>query len=132
MVENKHMKTLSNESLQVMKYVYFITNANRTEIKLGVTDNLKGIANTCKMSPDLFQGYVNTHSRLVYFEEYSDLFRARTRFIEVSRWTRAQKEKLIRRVNPDWIDLSIGIIHEEILVGGKLKNPVKRPGLNYN
>jgi putative endonuclease len=38
------------------------------------------------------------------------------RFKIISKFTRIQKDRTIRSVNPDWIDLSIGLDFEQIMV----------------
>jgi putative endonuclease len=40
------------------------------------------------------------------------------RFKHISKFTRIQKDRMIRSVNPDWIDLTIGLDFEQILVSG--------------
>jgi putative endonuclease len=44
---------------------------------------------------------------LVYYEEYSNVIRAKMREKEIKGWRREKKLKLILAQNPDWADLSL-------------------------
>jgi len=57
-------------------------------------------------------------TRLVYFGKLSSETIAMERFKLISKFTRIQKDRMIRSVNPDWIDLTIGLDFEQILVSG--------------
>jgi len=48
------------------------------------------------------------------------------RFKTVSTYTRPQKEKMIRPVNPDWVDLTAGLKYES----GLRVRPQLRPSLS--
>ncbi len=65
--------------------------------------------------PTLFFDNAQQLNRLVYFEEINSEELAMERFKQVSTYTRPQKEKIIRPVNPDWIDLTIGLNFESNL-----------------
>ena len=62
--------------------------------------------------PTLFFDSAQHLNRLVYFEEINTEEQAMERFKMVSTYTRPQKEKMIRSVNPDWVDLTIGLNYE--------------------
>ena len=62
--------------------------------------------------PTLFFDSAQQLNRLVYFEEINTEEQAMERFKQVSTFTRPQKEKMIRPVNPDWVDLTIGLNYE--------------------
>ena len=62
--------------------------------------------------PTLFFDSAQQLNRLVYFEEINTEEQAMARFQQVSTYTRPQKEKMIRSVNPDWVDLTIGLNYE--------------------
>ena len=59
--------------------------------------------------PTLFFDSAQQLSRLVYFEEINSEDMAMERFKYVSTFTRPQKEKMIRSVNKEWTDLTIGL-----------------------
>ncbi|MFA5129559.1 MAG: GIY-YIG nuclease family protein [Patescibacteria group bacterium] len=52
--------------------------------------------------------------RLVYYEEYEELSDAREREIQLKKWRREKKEKLINSLNPSWSDLSSNWFHDQI------------------
>jgi putative endonuclease len=62
--------------------------------------------------PNLFFDSSQQLTRLVYFEELNTEQAALQRFGLISRFTRMQKERLVRSVNPDWLDLTIGLNFE--------------------
>ncbi len=132
MVLDREFLNVNNSPISSVKYLYFVTNSNRTNVEVGITDDIFSFARNCKRKPDLFEGFVENSNRLVYFEEFNDQYRAKERLVALRKWTRAQKEKLIRRINPDWVDLSVGILKEPILGNSLLKNPISKPGYHFN
>ncbi|RZM25020.1 MAG: GIY-YIG nuclease family protein, partial [Pedobacter sp.] len=44
-----------------------------------------------------------------------------------SRFTRMQKERLVRSCNPDWIDLTIGLDFEHIMMNKPINTQVQMP-----
>jgi putative endonuclease len=71
-----------------------------------------------RQMPNLFFDAGQQLTRLVYFEELNSETLAMERFKLISKFTRIQKDRMIRSVNPDWIDLTIGLDFEQILVSG--------------
>lgn len=132
MVVEREFSILSKGPVLPAKYIYFITNSNRSEITVGITDNIIAFAKSLKNELELFQCNPSNANRLVYFEEYENVFDVKDRFRLLNKWTRAQKERLIRLYNQEWTDLSEAIIIEALIQDAKKINPAKRPGLNYN
>lgn len=94
------------------RFVYIITDRNRKNLHVGMcTDLLKTLKFYGEM-PTLFFDSAQQLNRLVYFEEINNEEQAMDRFKFVSTFTRPQKEKMIRQVNPDWVDLTIGLNFE--------------------
>jgi len=94
------------------RFVYIITDRNRKNLHVGMcTDLLKTIKFYGDM-PTLFFDNAQQLNRLVYFEEINTEAQAMDRFKLVSTFTRPQKEKMIRAVNADWIDLTAGLNYE--------------------
>ena len=124
MILNQEISTQKSNIQQEVKYLYFITNANRTSIEIGITEDIIQFSKTHKIKPDLFEGFTETNSRLVYFEAFNNTFQAKDRLCTLKNWTRAQKEKLIRAINPDWVDLANTILKEPILGVSLLKTPI--------
>jgi putative endonuclease len=97
-------------------FIYIITDRNRNCLHTGMsTDLLKTIDFYTEM-PNLFFDSAQQLNRLVYFEEIKGEDLAMERFKVVSHFTRAQKEKMIRSVNPDWVDLTIGLKFETRMI----------------
>lgn len=132
MVVEREFNLLTKGPVTPAKYIYFITNSNRSIILVGLTDNIIFFAKNLRNNLELFQLGQTSTNRLVYFEEYDNVFSAKERYRELNRWTRAQKEKLIRLYNQDWTDLSEAVILDSLMNDSNKKNPVNRPDFNYN
>jgi putative endonuclease len=106
--------------------IYIITDRNRNNLHVGLcSDLLKTLQFYCDM-PTLFFDSSQQLNRLVYFEEINTEDQAMARFQFVSTFTRSQKEKMIRSVNPDWVDLTIGLSFENTLKA----RPIMRPSIS--
>ena len=55
----------------------------------------------------LSEGFTKKYDviKLVYVEEYGDVYEAKDREICIKRWKRAWKVDLIEKLNPEWKDL---------------------------
>ncbi len=91
------------------RFIYIITDRNRKNLHVGLCSDLLKTLNFYTQMPTLFFDSAQQLNRLVYFEEINTEEQAMERFKYVSTFTRAQKEKMIRPVNPDWVDLTIGL-----------------------
>lgn len=94
------------------QFIYIITDRNRNNLHVGLCSDMMKTVQFYKDMPTLFFDQSQQLSRLVYFEEISSEEQAMERFKFVSTFTRLQKEKMIRSVNPNWIDLTPGINFE--------------------
>lgn len=111
------------------KFVYIVTDRNRTSMHVGMSSDLIKTLDFYKQMPNLFFDNGMQLTRLVYFEEFKSEAQALARFKTISRFTRMQKERLVRSCNPDWIDLTIGLDFENILLHRNITNQVK---LSFN
>ncbi len=86
-------------------YVYIMTNRSKT-LYIGVTNNLQ--RRMYEHKHHLMAGFTSKYdlTRLVYFEETSDVNIAIAREKQIKGWLRAKKVALIESMNPDWRDLS--------------------------
>ncbi|WP_316737337.1 GIY-YIG nuclease family protein [Pedobacter aquatilis] len=107
------------------KFVYIVTDRNRTSMHVGMSSDLIKTLDFYKQMPNLFFDNGKQLTRLVYFEEFKTEEQALSRFKLVSRFTRVQKERLVRSCNPDWIDLTIGLDFENIVMHRNVTNQVK-------
>src|ERR1700743_3977019 len=94
------------------RFIYIITDRNRNNLHVGLSSDLVKTLKFYSDMPTLFFDNSKQLNRLVYFEEINNEELAMERFKQVSTYTRPQKEKMIRPVNPDWIDLTIGLNFE--------------------
>jgi len=86
-------------------YVYIMTNRSRT-LYTGVTNDIQ--RRVYEHKQHLVEGFTSKYrvTRLVYYEETSDVKVALEREKHIKGWVRAKKVGLIESVNPDWRDLS--------------------------
>ncbi len=94
------------------KYVYLITDRNRDSLHVGMSNDLIETMVFYHQISNLAFDAGQQLSRLVYFEEFTSESLTMQRFQLVSRFTRAQKNKIIQAVNPDWIDLTTALKFE--------------------
>src|ERR1700761_8183055 len=94
------------------RFIYIITDTNRNNLHVGLCSDLMKTLKFYSEMPTLFFDSAQHLSRLVYFEEINTEEQAMERFKTVSTYTRMQKEKLIRTVNADWIDLTGALNYE--------------------
>ena len=87
-------------------FVYIFTNDDRhTVLYIGVTNNLEQRASDHSLGRgSVFVRQYNAH-KLVYFETFPDPESAIAREKQLKRWSRATKEALITKGNPQWRDL---------------------------
>ncbi|MCH7914692.1 MAG: GIY-YIG nuclease family protein [Deltaproteobacteria bacterium] len=87
-------------------YVYLMTNWNNKVMYLGVTNDLE--RRVYEHKNKLIKGFTDKYNvnKLVYFEDTSDVAAAITREKEIKKWRREKKNALVKKVNPDWKDLS--------------------------
>lgn len=114
----KYMPILKNSGARTKKYVYMVTDRNRSCLHVGMSSDLMKTMNFYRQMPDLFFDSGQQLTRLVYFEELSSESSAMQRFHLISKFTRTQKDRMVRSVNPDWLDLTLGLDFEQILMAG--------------
>src|ERR1700753_1044550 len=108
------------------RFIYIITDRNRNNLHVGLCSDILKTLNFYREMPTLFFDTAQQLNRLVYFEEINTEEQAMERFKYVSTFTRPQKEKIIRSVNPDWVDLTIGLNFEH----NTRSRPMLRPSLS--
>ena len=89
-----------------MGYIYILTNTSKTTLYIGITNDLRRrYAEHLSGISDGFTKRYHLHS-LVYFEQYNDIKEAIRREKQLKGWSRAKKDALIDRLNPEWINLA--------------------------
>ncbi|WP_295794968.1 GIY-YIG nuclease family protein [Mucilaginibacter sp.] len=93
-------------------YVYIVTNADKSVLYVGVTNDLsrrlyehKGN----KGKPHTFAGKYYCYN-LVYYEHFSHIEYAIAREKEIKKWRREKKDLLVESVNPNWNFLNDDVI----------------------
>jgi len=92
-------------------YVYILTNAHKTVLYTGVTNNLvrRVYEHKNHLDKGSFTSQYNVEY-LVFFEETNDIESAISREKQIKGWNRKRKNKLIEQKNPNWIDLYDSIL----------------------
>ena len=87
-------------------YVYILTNKNNSVLYTGVTKDLvrRVYEHKYHLDKNSFTAKYNV-TKLVYFEETSDVKAAIEREKQIKSWKRSQKVDLIMKSNPRYQDL---------------------------
>ena len=88
-------------------YVYILTNKNHTVLYTGVTSDL--VRRVYEHKNHLVKGFTSRYNihKLVYYEYTTDVTAAIEREKQWKKWSRQKKIRLIERLNPEWLDLSL-------------------------
>ncbi len=91
-------------------YVYMITNQYNTVLYIGITNNL--IRRIYEHKNKLVKGFSSKYNlnKLVYFEQTESIESAILREKQLKNYSRAKKEQLISKNNPNHNDLYNEII----------------------
>ena len=86
-------------------FVYIMASRLNGTIYVGSTSNL--IQRIYQHREGLADGFTRRHGckLLVWFEVHEELDDARLRELQIKKWKRDWKLKLIEGANPDWLDL---------------------------
>ena len=92
-------------------YVYILTNKHGTVLYTGVTKDLvrRMYEHKNHTDKDSFTAKYNV-TKLVYFEQTTDVRSAIEREKQIKSWSRDRKTSLIFEMNPKWVDLYNQII----------------------
>jgi putative endonuclease len=91
-------------------YVYILTNKSNKILYIGMTNNL--IRRIFEHKNKMVDGFTKEYnlSKLVYYETLVDAEVAIQREKQLKNWHRDWKINLITQFNPEWEDLSEGIL----------------------
>ena len=94
-------------------FTYILTNKNNTTLYTGATGDLYSrlFAHRTKINKRGFSARYNT-AKLVYYECFTDRETAFEREAQIKSWSREKKERLIKSINPEWMDLT-GEVHAD-------------------
>lgn len=85
-------------------YVYILANRKRT-LYVGVTNDL--VKRIYEHKQKFVDGFTKKYcmDMLVYYEATNDVISAIEREKQIKKWNRAWKLRLIKKMNPYWVDL---------------------------
>ena len=86
-------------------WVYIVTNGSGSTVYTGVTTNLARRA--FEHREGVLEGFSSKYrlKKLVWYEEHETVLAAIQREKNIKHWSRAWKNDLVGRLNPDWRDL---------------------------
>src|SRR3546814_20834584 len=89
--------------------VYIMANRKNGAMYTGSTSKL--VQRTYQHREGLIEGFTKTHGckQLVWFAVHGDLQEARLRELQIKRWKRGWKVRIIEETNPDCRDMWFGI-----------------------
>ncbi len=87
-------------------YVYILTNVHDTVLYIGMTNDI--MRRMTEHKAGTVEGFSKSYNlkKLVYLEEFSEVREAIAYEKQVKNWHRDWKLNLIRRENPEMVDLS--------------------------
>lgn len=90
-------------------YVYIVSSKSRV-IYIGVTNNLA--KRVYEHKEGKIEGFTRKYktNRLVYYEQFNDIYEAITREKQIKGWLRIKKLRLIEGMNPTWNDLYYSLV----------------------
>jgi putative endonuclease len=86
-------------------YVYMMANQRNGTIYLGVTSNLT--QRVWQHREGVIEGFTKERGckMLVWYSAFDDIQDARRRELQMKKWKRIWKLRVIEEMNPDWTDL---------------------------
>ena len=93
-------------------YVYILSNKSNKVLYIGVTNDLQ--RRVYEHKNKLIEGFTSKYNvdKLLHYESTTDIKSAIEREKQLKSWSRAKKEELINKSNPQREDLSIGWFEE--------------------
>ncbi|MDP8200867.1 MAG: GIY-YIG nuclease family protein [Candidatus Tenebribacter burtonii] len=94
-------------------YVYILSDANNKILYTGVTSDL--LKRVWEHKNHVVAGFTKKYNvtKLVYYEEGEDIYSTIFREKQIKEKLRKKKIALIEKVNPEWRDLYLDLIHEK-------------------
>ncbi len=89
-------------------YIYILTNKTNTVMYIGMTNDLR--RRYFEHKEEAIKGFTQRYKvhKLVYFEEYNEVYDAIAREKQLKHWVREKKNWLVEQMNPNWDDLGEG------------------------
>ncbi|MFD2554713.1 GIY-YIG nuclease family protein [Sphingobacterium tabacisoli] len=86
--------------------IYIATDPNRAYVEAGYTQDLITQSANLQFHSSRNVGKLPKFNRIVHVEEFASFDSAQKRLMELTHFTRMQKERLIRKHNPNWLNLT--------------------------
>lgn len=86
--------------------IYIATDPNRAYVEAGYTQDLMAQSANLQFHAIRTAGTFPKFNRIVHVEEFTSFDNAQKRLIELNHFTRMQKERLIRKHNPNWLNIT--------------------------
>jgi putative endonuclease len=93
--------------------VYIVTNRNHSVLYIGVTNSLSRRTQEHREGTGANFPAAYRCSKLIYYEQYSDVRDAIARESQLKKWSRIKKINLINSRNPSWLDLGADILDDD-------------------
>ena len=101
---------MNDKTMKKKGYIYFVTNKYNSVVYTGVTNSLvRRSAEHGEHSGAEFTKKYNC-DKLVYYEVFPDIEQAIAREKQLKHFKREWKDQLVNAVNPEWRDLSEGLV----------------------
>ncbi|MBL1409101.1 GIY-YIG nuclease family protein [Sphingobacterium faecale] len=86
--------------------IYIATDPNRAYVEAAYTQDLIAQSANLQFHSLRHTGKLPKFNRIVHVEEFTSFESAQKRLMELTHFTRMQKERLIRKHNPNWLNIS--------------------------
>ncbi len=86
--------------------IYIATDPNRAYVEAGYTQDLIAQSADLQFHSSRNAGKLPKFNRIVHVEEFASFDSAQKRLMELTHFTRMQKERLIRKHNPNWLNIT--------------------------
>ncbi len=95
-------------------YIYILASKRNGTLYVGVTNNLE--RRLYEHKNNLIQGFTSKYKvhSLVYYEQTNDIYSAIKREKQLKGWNRKWKLDLVEKINPEWHDLSVDWIPDQV------------------
>lgn len=91
-------------------YIYFVTNWSNKVLYTGVTNSLVRRSSEHGEHRGSAFTYKYNCCKLVYYEVFPDIEQAIKREKQLKHFKREWKDELVNKVNPEWLDLTEGLV----------------------
>ena len=101
---------MNYKTMKKKGYIYFVTNTYNQVLYTGVTNSL--VRRSAEHGEHQGSSFTQKYNcdKLVYYEVFPDIEQAIAREKQLKHFKREWKDQLVNAVNPEWRDLSEGLV----------------------